>query len=97
MQFQEATTGILPYKLSTTGEHFCSFRELDMGFFATKCAPQAKKMWFQGATKEILRYKICAAGENSAVSERYKDYFTLQNERHRRFFQFQGAKKRILR
>ena len=33
-------------------------------------------MRFQGATKEILRYKICAAGENSVVSERYKEDFT---------------------
>ena len=35
-------------------------------------------MRFQGATKEILRYKICAAGENSTVSERYKEDFTLK-------------------
>ena len=48
-------------------------------------------------TKEILRYKMSAAGENFAVLECCKGDFTLQNERHRRFFRSQRVTKGILR
>ena len=40
-------------------------------------------MQFQSATKVILPYKMGAAGENFAVSERHSGDFTLQN-RHRK-------------
>ena len=66
------------------------FQGVRHGIFRYKMCAAGKKMRFQAATKEILHYKICAAGENSAVSERYKEDFTLQNERHRRFFAVSG-------
>ena len=39
---------------------------------------------FQSTTKGILPYKMGAAGENFAVSDRYSGDFTLQNRRRRR-------------
>ena len=41
-------------------------------------------MEFQNATKVILPYKICAAGENFRVPDRYSEDFTLQNRRRKR-------------
>ena len=51
--------------------NFHGFRALLRGFYLTKRAPQATILRFQGATKGILLYKMSAAGENFAVSERY--------------------------
>ena len=51
---------------------FSGFRALLRGFYLTKWRPQAKILQFQSTTKVILPYKMGAAGENFAVSDRCK-------------------------
>ena len=52
---------------------------------------------FQGIRKEILPYKMSAAGENFAVPVHYKGHFALQNERRRRHFWDFAFENRICR
>ena len=68
---------------------FCSFRVYKWRFYSqNECCSR----FFWCVTKVILPYKRSAAGDNFAVSERYKGDFTLQNERRRRkFYSFRAS------